>query len=77
MDSDYNQIEDVDNGRVVRLDAQNDQRDGSSVAVPIMTFSDAVAWFCLSQEAFRSELARVGEGESARTNLGGHNNGQN
>jgi len=42
-----------------------------------MTFDDLVEWFCLSQEAFRSELARVGEGESVITNLGGHDNGKN
>jgi len=73
MDASYNQIEDV---RVVRLGAQSYQRDGSSVAVPIMTLSDAVAWFCLSQEAFRSELAGLGQSEPMKTTLGGHNNGQ-
>jgi len=73
MDSRYNQMDD---GRVVRLDAQSDQRDSSPVAMPVMSFSDAVAWFCLSQEAFRAELASVGEGESVRNYLGGIDNGK-
>jgi len=73
MDSRYNQM---DNDGIVRLELQSDRRNGSPVAMPVMSFSDAVAWFCLSQEAFRAELASVGEGESVRNYLGGIDNGK-
>ena len=51
----------TDNGENIARICQLDRQKDSPAMFPL-TFADAVYWFCLSQEAFRSELSQIAGG---------------